>query len=402
MQKKYLLSVLVLVTMWSCSEGDPLHIITNTRVENGGIVSDTLYALADTSIVKGKISTANSKRLLLGQNSGFETRFLIRFGQMPDDTIKVDSLRLLLTSVANFGETAAPIQGSAYLVTEDWPESVNEDADWDFRSKIDQTEETTAHFEINADAKQIHSIDLPPALVDVWRDTTGGGKNFGILVDFNSATNIKEFSSVDALLSGQRPRLVVTYTDTGLDSIMHDTLFVNKDASLIEFIGTLNPTDLVVASGYAVQSYLKFDFSHVPSNAILSTMNMIIKRDTLNSLINENRTEEMYLRLVRNSYDELPVAEIDSSFMQNVYYNVSMVDNDAHELSIDPLDRGPGSQRFIQEILNGETPYGSFLLHYKNEGEDISIYKMIDEKTSDPDERPRLIIEYYLVPEARL
>ncbi|TFH01235.1 MAG: hypothetical protein E4H13_05470, partial [Calditrichales bacterium] len=161
MQKKYLLSVLVLVTMWSCSEGDPLHIITNTRVENGGIVSDTLYALADTSIVKGKISTANSKRLLLGQNSGFETRFLIRFGQMPDDTIKVDSLRLLLTSVANFGETAAPIQGSAYLVTEDWPESVNEDADWDFRSKIDQTEETTAHFEINADAKQIHSIDLP-------------------------------------------------------------------------------------------------------------------------------------------------------------------------------------------------------------------------------------------------
>ena len=402
MQKKYLLPVLVLVTMWSCSEGDPLHIITNTRIENGGIVRDTLYAMADTSIVYGKTSTGNSKKLMLGQYSGFESRFLIRFGQMPNDTIKVDSLRLVLTSVSNLGETESPIQGSAYLVTEDWPESVNEDADWDFQSKIDQSDETTAHFEIDAEAAQIHSIDLPPALIDVWRDTTGGGKNFGILLDFNSATNIKEFSSVDALLSGQRPRLVVTYTNTKLDSVLHDTLFVNRDASLVEFTGSFNPADLVVASGYAVRSYLNFDFSGVPSTAILSTMNMIIKRDTLTSLINKNRTEEMYLRVVKNSYDELPDTEIDSTFMQNVYYNVSLIKTDANELRIDPLDRGPASQRFLQDILNGETPYGSFLIHYKNEGEDISIYKMMDQKASDPDDRPRLIIEYYLVPDARL
>ena len=112
--------------MWSCIEGDPLHDITGNRINNGGFYLDTLYAITDTMIVEGKISTAFSGKLLLGSYSDFETRFLIRFPDVPADSFQIDSLRLILSSVSNQGEPLSPLTGSTYMVTEDWDESVNE------------------------------------------------------------------------------------------------------------------------------------------------------------------------------------------------------------------------------------------------------------------------------------
>jgi len=388
--------------MWACVDGDPLHVITRSDENNGRIFRDTLYALADTSIIEGKISTAYGTKLMLGSHAGFEARFLVEFGSLPADSFKIDSLRLMLTAVSNFGEASGPISGSAYRVTEAWTESVNADEDWDYRTKIDFNPEMTANFEISEETATYHIIDLPPAMIDAWRDTVGGDNNHGLLLDFNAADYIKEFSSVDASFSGERPRLISVYYDSAVDSVVHDTSFVNIDASLIDFKGQLDPNQTFIVSGYSVRSFFNFDLSTIPDLAVMSTIDLVLKRDTLNSVINTNTTERFSLRTVTSDYDQLPVYEVDSTYALNLYYSVQLIESSTNVLKIDPRERGNAAQNFFQAIINGNINFGSFLVHYKIESDDISVYAVKNSTDPDPENRPMLIFEYYIIPDPRL
>jgi hypothetical protein len=90
--------------MWSCTDGDLLSDNSAQRIIYGNVLRDTLVALADTSIVIGKVSTEIGLKLLLGSYADFDARFLIKFKNIPSDTVKIDSLRLMLTSVSNQGD----------------------------------------------------------------------------------------------------------------------------------------------------------------------------------------------------------------------------------------------------------------------------------------------------------
>ena len=246
------------------------------------------------------------------------------------------------------------------------------------------------------------SIELLPAMMDVWQDTVGGNKNFGLLLDFQNAGYIKQFSSVDALFSGQRPRLAYTWYDEVQDSTHHDTLYVSQDASLIDFTGSFDPEKLYVSSGYSVRSFFEFDFSEIPLTAAMATMNFIVKRDTLSSVKNNLSLETFNLRTVTTPFENLPSYSVDSTFIFNVYYNVKVVENSENVLEIETREQGTSSQNFLQSIVNGDIEYGSFLLHYKYEGEDISVYSIKDNKSPVIDDRPALIVEYYDIPEPRM
>jgi len=388
--------------MWSCIEGDPLHDITGERINNGGIYLDTLYAIADTSIVDGKKSTAFSGKLILGALSGFESRFLIRFQDMPADSFQIDSLRLILTSISNQGETSTPLTGATYMVTEDWEESVNEDESWRWQDVIDYSPETSTTFELSDGIETAHTIDLPTTLMDTWQDTTGGGNNFGLLVDFNSAPYIKEFGSTNNSTFGLAPKMVAVYYNASLDSTIHDTLFADKDASLIEFTGEFDPTLTQIVSGYSVKSFFKFDLSEIPKNAAFSTMRFILYRDVLNSVINSDFTEEMYLRTALSSYDVLPSYEIDSTFTVSFFHNVVLTEISSDILDISLIERGKNSQYFLQDIINGDIAFGSFMVQYRNEWQGISVYAVKGVDASDINQRPKLIYEYYDIPNPRL
>ncbi len=388
--------------MWSCIEGDPLHDITGARINNGGIYLDTLYAISDTSIVEGKTSTAFGEKLLLGIYADFETRFLIRFTKIPADSFKIDSLRLILSSLSNQGETLLPLTGSTYMVMEDWEESVNENEDWDWQDKIDKSPETIANFELSDQSGTTHVIELPPVIMNTWQDTTEGGNNFGLLVDFNNASYIKEFGSGNNSSSGQRPKLVAVYFDASLDSTIHDTLFVDKDASLIDFTGSFDPALIKMASGYSVKSFFKFDLNTIPKNAALATIRFILNRDVDNSVINSNISEKMYLRTVTTDYNSLPFYEVDSTFVLSFFHNVSLTELSENVLDIPQAERGGVSQNFLQDIINGDISFGSFMAHYKNERDGISVYAVKGTKSSDINRRPKIIIEYYDVPNPRL
>lgn len=396
------IALFTLTTMWACIDGDPLHVITRSDDNNGNVFRDTLYALEDTSIVEGKISTAFGTKLLLGTHADFEARFLLEFGSLPADTFQIDSLRLMLTAVSNQGEALVPIIGSAYRVTEAWGESVNEDENWDYTTKIDYSPDLTANFEISEETASYHIIDLPPALMDAWRDTVGGDNNHGLLLDFNDAGYIKEFRSVDAAFSGERPRLISVYYDSAVDSVVHDTSFVNIDASLIDFKGIFDPNIINISSGYSVRSFFKFDLSSIPKLAVMSTFDFVLKRDTLNSVINTNTTERFSLRTVTSDYEDLPVYEVDSTYTTNFFFSVQMVESSTGVLQIDPIERGNAAQNFFQAIVNGDINYESFLVHYKIESNDISVYSVKNSSDPNPEDRPMLIYEYYVIPEPRL
>jgi hypothetical protein len=383
-------------------EGYPIHDITGEQIDNGGIYLNTLYAVSDTSIVEGKISTAFSGKLLLGAYKEFESRILVRFPNMPADSFKIDSVRLILTARSNQGEADLPINGTAYMVTEDWEESVNEDESWNWREKIDNSPETVSNFEIGTSGEGAHIVELSPALMDTWQDTTDGGRNYGLLLDFNSTSYIKEFGSRNNTAGVPVPKLVAVYYNQALDSTMHDTLFADRDASLIDFTGTIDPDILQMVSGYSVKSFLKFDMSSIPQNAALATMRFILNRDVENSVVNNNLTEQMYVRVSTSDYDQLPTHTIDSTFVSNIFYNVVLGEISTNVLHISPGDRGPVSQYFLQSIVNDDVQLGSFMIHYRNEWDGISVYAVRDSENEDLSKRPKIIIEYYNVPNPRL
>jgi hypothetical protein len=65
-------------------------------------------------------------------------------------------------------------------------------------------------------------------------------------------------------------------------------------------------------------------------------------------------------------------------------------------------DRGPTSQRFLQSIINGDVQMGSFMVQYRNEWDGISVYAVKDSKNEDLSKRPKIIVEYYNIPNPRL
>jgi len=402
LRKTVVLLLIGIITSWSCLEGDPMHSIEGDQIQNGRIFRDTLYAVNHASFVEGKVSTAYSTKLLLGTYKNFETRTLIQFGSIPDDSIKVDSLRLVLTALNNQGDEYGPIQGSAHLVTNPWPESVNEDESWEWQNNISYDPQHMSQFEVGEDTSSYQVIDLPAGMMDVWQDTVGGNKNFGFLLDFQTASYIKQYSSVDALFSGQRPKLVYVWYDEAQDSTHHDTIYVSQDASLIDYTGIFDPEKLYVASGYSVRAFFEFDFSQVPLSAAMSTMNFVAKRDEINSVENNLSLETMYFRTVTTPFENLPSYKVDSTFTSNLYYNMMIEESSNNVLGIQSLAQGNGSQHFFQSIINGDIEYGSFLLHYKYEGEDVSVYTIHDNKSPNIEDRPIFIYEYFDIPETRM
>ncbi len=239
-------------------------------------------------------------------------------------------------------------------------------------------------------------------MMGVWQDTVGGNKNFGFLLNYSNASYIKQYNSVDVLFSGQRPKLVYVWYDETADSTHHDTLYVTKDASLIDFNGTFDPEKLYVASGYSVRSFFEFDLSGIRETAAMASMNFVAKRDTLNSVKNNLSQETMYYRTVTTPFEDLPSYTVDSTFVINLYYNVNVVEGSENIRGIQTLEQGTSAQNFLQSILSGDIEYGSFLLHYKYEGEDISVYSIYDNKSPVIENRPILIVEYYDVPPTRM
>ena len=270
---------------------------------------------------------------------------------------------------------------------------------------IDYSPETSAAFSIGDPDTTLYtdySIELPVKLVEIWQDTTGDDQNHGILVDFTSAGFIREFSSREGFFSTRVPRMVFVYHEAGKDSTISDTLVATLDASLIDYTGNFDEDKIYISSGYTTRAFFEFDFDSIPKNANISSVNFFYDKDSLNSIINDNRSHNIYMRNVTTDFSTLPGYEIDSTFLYSVRHNILLSEEFSSGLSLDDNLRADAGQYFVQDFINDFVQHGSFFLQYINEGADISVYAIKGVDYPDKAMRPRLIIEYFLNPDGRL
>jgi hypothetical protein len=370
----------------------------------GEIKRDTLYAIADSTFIGGKVNTGLSAKLLLGSYGGYKARFLIKFSTLPPDTAVVDTLRLVLRTQSNYGDSTSRINGTIYRVTETWTDSVNTDSSWNLQSSIDYSSETSLDFSISsADSAEL-SFNLPVGLVDIWRDTTAGQQNFGLLIDYHDAAQLIKFYSTAAPSLANIPKLIYIYKTISSDSeiVVHDTVYASLDANLIDFDGSLDPGTIYVGAGYFVYSFVKFDLSPIPEDAYISTVNFFFNKDVDKSITGAQDAQLVYLRDVTTSFSELPYFNIDSTFNLNIYYNLILTEENDNQLSLAALRRAGAGQKFLQNIINGKIACGSFYLEHLSKEDDIELYAIDGVENPEPDLRPSMVVEYYLSPKSRL
>jgi hypothetical protein len=382
--KRFIIIILVLILVWiGCKDAQPL--VGTTPISE--LKYDTLYAQIDTFLVKGRISTAGSPKLLLGSYAGFNTQSLLHFLSLPDDTILVDSLYLRLHSWSNYGSDEAlltQITGKIHLIEDQWEESINETGEILTRSIESDP------FFISEDSLS-YQINLPLSLLDAWRDTTGGNNNFGLMLDFDSGSFIKEFYSGNTVYP---PELIWTYRHSNSDSIIRDTTSATLDASLIDFSRDVDPGALYITSGYVIHSFIKFDFTMLPKNINISYVNFDFSGNPEYANINNNRSNNFYLKNVQTPFEILDYEGdiiIDEAVPEDLFI-LTDHDNASLERHEEQLKKSDTGRYYIQDILNGSVDHDSFLLMYTNQGNDASIYAL--KRSQNKNEAPRIIIGY--------
>ena len=399
---------LVLLSLIHCACTDDSYLIDIDRslLKNyGEIQRDTLYAVADSTFIGGKVYTGGSTKLFLGSYGGYQARFLIKFSTLPPDTVVIDTMRLLMRTQSNLGDSTSNINGTIYRVTKTWTDSVNLDSTWDLTSSIDYSAATSLDFNISSVDSAELVFNLPLGLVDIWRDTsTAGQQNFGLLFDFNQAEQIIKLYSRESATMASVPKLVYIYRTLSADTekVVYDTVYASLDAALIDFDGSLDPHTIYVGGGYSIYSFVKFDLSVIPVNAYLSMANFYFNKDIEKSITNAKDDQKIYLRDVTTGFDELPYYMIDSTFNYNIYYNLVLTEETDNQLSLSNLRSGGAGQKFLQSIINGQIACGSFYLEHLYKDDDLILYAIEGVQNFNVNLRPSMIVEYYLSPKSRL
>jgi hypothetical protein len=387
----------------SCEDANSLLDPERSLIDTyGEIRDDTLYAIADTFIVTGTVQTGFSPKLLVGGYREYSTRSLLKFSGFPSDTFRLDSVRILLSSISTFDDPMIPVQAVVYNLIESWENDVNTDESWQNPlDKVDPVPLANVSFDATMTDSVNFEFNISPDIVRQWQDTTGGEQNHGLLIDYSVADHIIEFASRENQSIQSRPRIVYIYTDLNQDSTIRDTVLTLQDASLISFSGSFDEQQLFVSAGYTTQAFFKFDFSVLPKNIGITSVNFAFTKDTIASLTNSNRAQTVLLRNAVTDYNNLPVFELDSSFTTIIFRNVILAD-EFNVLTLDKNIRAGIGQVFIQSIINELMVHGSFFLQYSSEGNDISVYAIRGINDPDVSARPQLRIQYYFIPEGRL
>jgi hypothetical protein len=394
-----LITILTITIIYSCVDG--VSVYAPNRINYGELHRDTLIAAESNFIEHGKVNTGSSTKLLLGDFNNYECRFLVKFTTLPADTIDLDSVYFLIQSTGSVGESNDNLTGEIKLVTKTWNDNVNTDENWSYISDVSNELFTTTPFSVAAEDSFNYSIPIPDTIISIWKDTTGGDKNHGLILDYTSADFVKIFSSRNSSII---PKLVYVYQNSAMDSTIRDTVFATIDASVIEYTGDLESDSLLyVTSGYSHRAFINFNLDLLPKDILISHVNFVLYQDTIHSITDTTSSNNFYLRTVTTNINELPFYKTDSTFLTNIFYNVSLKEFSENQLQIGSTFRGETGKYFLQSLINEDIEYGSFLLHYVGEGFTISQFAIKGANGNIKESnRPKMIIEYFKIPESRI
>jgi hypothetical protein len=308
-----------------------------------------------------------TRRILVGKYEDLTAHSLIRFliglsdelkGAVKNSNVVIQSARVKLNPVYKFGDTTS--NRFSFLVKEiksNWGE---------YTFTIDSLK--SGKYEISNENIAIRNIDddtlyyceLNPNAVLNWfksiaNDST---KPQGILLSPDpSTTFIKGFASSTAYYVGDPIVLeVVAEYNSKIDSLK---FFVDADLHVVETSNTILTDDakIILQSGVKTKSFICFDLSKVPTDAVVNSAFIRLYPDTSNSLFGTSFQDSLIVQFVSDSskiaIDSAVVfymTKKDSSYYEGQinYYVQKWIDNNSNlGLLISTKDPEGGVEKFV-------------------------------------------------------
>ncbi len=393
---RFLFFALLTVLISSCANLDPND---NPNSEYGGtdrygnLTADTLYALQDTVRQFDYVSSGTSLKLSLADLGGLKAGFFIRFTTLPDSLERLLSAQVDFITNESFGlNIGDSMQVDVFSVSREWI-STDVNTTEDFRNNPPADYIETISFSAADSARS--SYVLPMNLAEQW--ILNDSLNYGLYFTPRAGQGDVAIN-VGALGASLAPQLII---ERSTDSTaVRDTLATGPDATL--FSMNMNPPALqisgeqvVVASGVPVRTFLKFDLSSLPRNAIYYDAYVTLFDVEDNPYENPEKNNLFYLRNISEAGPDLSTFTIDSSFTTNFRQSFSLEQTSSNNFAkLRGFERNYFAEDFIQLYLNGEIDHEWFLLHYINEGTDLSVKRFYGAGVADKNLRPILVVKY--------
>lgn len=337
--------------------------------------------------VKFYVNTSTSPNLMVGKTGTYDAKGLIRFGGISGDydSATVNSATLTLKYKNYYfpvsqADSLAQISFDIYRVIESHDFSTVT-----LDSVTNSTFGTIAQGNYTGiptgDSQEV-AITLNTDMVKDWleyaADTNSSGKNYGIALTPNNASNVIKAFYSGITGEGAAPKLQIIVTKNG-DT---DTLTTTSSAtvSLVDAVIPSNNETFALQAGVSFVQVMKFDMSHIPSTATINDVQLYLTLDDAGSKfsrLTSYRINGLYvsdsagLKTSGPSYEGAPNGT--GQYVMRV----------ASQFSVSPFQRW----------LLGENNYG-IVLYASAQTSNLDLFSFYSSTTSDPNKRPRVVIKY--------
>jgi hypothetical protein len=295
-----------------------INLITLNSSEDSLVQSSSYFHPKDV-----RLSSASS--IMLGKSDNVTSSILIRFNiTLPDSIIEdinntsitVTNALMNLTQIYRFGEETAPFDFTVHKVTSNW--------------SIDFTEDSVVQYDItdskiSADVNDsITTVNVNNQLLQDWlkisADTSLSG-NYGIYIrPADNSQKILGYQAItQAFTNVPYIRVVIEKQGAYTDTL---TFTSSADLSVVEGeIPSISNENILVRSGFVINSKLSFNLSPVPENTVVNKAELVLFLDTLETKVGTsyNQSLQAYFLFDSTNTDSISSSSISLSKSGNTF-----------------------------------------------------------------------------------
>lgn len=362
----------VLLFVW-CTQKESSPVGSSYLDENtfGLIAQKMLYpASSDTSFYT-PVSTVSGKYLYIGQMKDMHAYSLLRFTGI-EDSVEIDSAVIAFTVYRLINTSTLPAVIDVYAAASTWDDSSVTYEDVHSRLIGNHLGSIT----VSSDTTDSLFFRLDKDLVEIWMDSSKSDQNYGLYLDSNDDFMIQCYSRDISSSIGYGPVLMLYSSE---DTLRYPKFIeASQDIFLPSTSNEIDSDRLIIESGTAYRTYIKFDLSIFEPTDIINRALLILSVDTTRTL-----------------------PDIGDSFALTVCNPDSLVDLESLECESDYVSAGSvidteGTVDLtyqIQGITAGQLKDTGFLIKNQSETSEFSRISFFS-TTADSTIRPRLEIIY--------
>lgn len=395
----------MLLLVSQCSE-NPVELQTNiiNPAFQGSLRDTVLYATRDTSYYQtSRINTQFANRIFIGRYKGLEARPILRFTNLPQDAQYSEVIvRFTGTGLAG-DQTRQPFTATAYPILNSW--TTNLDSVWNnYQDNFDPTLPLGA-LEVTTAGTDTLYLTMNQTGVDKfteWADSANAsvGNNYGFILDFSDANFIKFWSSINA---SNDPSMIATYQLPGDTTVYHDTTTATYDAFIYQGTGPVISGRDVVSSLIVNATALQFDIkglnNQYPHGIVISNATLQMPIDWSQSLVDSVFGNTLRLSRLLSDFDSTHVVA-DSSF--NHYVSLTHWSEDSSYIEVRTGgDRNLLARFILQPMIEDTSATTALAIEMFNKVDHYSYFSFYKRHAALPENRPRLVLQYWVPPEPR-